>query len=111
MPGVIQVISSIGKELDIEIATHEFIGLAYFSAKGARILADAYDSCVSNGSAPFQESSAFTKAAVADMIQELINRDVEVSGLEVHKGWIEVHNQEDIAAAEKEVAAAAAASR
>ena len=91
------------------MATHEFIGLAYFSAKGARMLADAYDSCLSDGPAPFQESSTFSQAAVADMIQELITHDVAVSGLEVRQGWIEVHNQEDITAAEKEVAAAAAA--
>ncbi len=108
-PGPVQSITSIGKKLQIEKATHEFIGLAYFSAKGAHILAESYDSCLRNGYAPFQESPTFATAAVADMIQELIDRDVQVSGLGVHQGWIEVHNQEDIAAAEKEVTAAAAA--
>jgi phosphoenolpyruvate mutase len=103
-PSALTKLTGIGKGLAVGQATHEFIGLACFSAAGGQLLQQAYDGCRSKAAAPFHEASAFPKAALTDLLQELIDQGASVYGQEVFKGWMEVHNQDDVAAAERELA-------
>jgi len=41
------------------------------------------------------------------MLQELIDKGFPVHGLEVQKGWMEIHRREDIEIAEQEMMASA----
>jgi len=96
-------IISMGKNVAIEKANYEFTGLAYFSAEGARIANKIYSDCVNNANGSFYESDSFAKATISDFVQEIINRGFSVYGLEVYKGWMEVHNHSDVDVAAKEL--------
>lgn len=90
----------IGKKISTEVAQYEFIGLAYFSKRGAEILKDVYHS-LEGHQGIFQEAESFAKASFTDIIQEIIDRGYPVNVLKVYKGWLEIHNAKDLAAARK----------
>jgi len=94
-------LTKIGKNISKSDADYEFIGIAYFSEKGAEILKKVYDDCKRNAKGRFHESESFDRASDLDLIQEIIDRGFVVNALEVYKGWIEVHNKKDIEIAEK----------
>lgn len=91
-----RTISKISKKLDPETATHEFIGLAKFSATGAEQLLQTYEDCAQNFEGGIQEAENMSKFRFTDLIQEMIERGFSVHYLEIHKGWLEVHLPEDI---------------
>lgn len=97
---------AVGKNLGADNADHEFIGMAYFSPQGARLLKEIYDECLGKDASPFHEAQSFDRAGVTDMIQELIDRNIPVYGREIQRGWIEVHSKEDVRFAEMEITAA-----
>ncbi len=85
-----------GQSLSPEEATHEFIGIAMFSEKGAQALLSLYDEFSENPpSGSFYEAESFSKADLSDILQAMMDRGHKVSSLEIHKGWMEVHNFED----------------
>jgi len=92
-----------GKHIETDRADFEFIGMAYFSAEGARTLRACYHDCLTTVQAPFHEADSFEQAAITDMFQELIDRGFPVHGLEVHKGWREIHTHSDVEVAEQEM--------
>ena len=94
----------IGKKIDVDVADYEFIGIAYFSEEGARILRKVYQDCQESVDEQFHEAESFDRAGVTDLLQEVIDRGFTVHGLEVYKGWMEIHNREDVEIAEQEVA-------
>ena len=96
-------ITRMGKNVSMEKADYEFTGLAYFSEEGARIVHQVYRDCLENVHESFHEADSFAKATISDFVQEIINRGFSVHGLEVYKGWMEVHNQMDIEVASKEL--------
>jgi phosphoenolpyruvate phosphomutase len=102
-PPALMEIARLGKNIDREAAEFEFVGLAYFSERGAEALRRAYYECQRTAAGPFHEAASFKMASITDLLQELINRDVAVHGLEIHKGWLEIHNQKDAAVAEREI--------
>jgi len=95
-PSTMIEVTKIGKNIDKDEADFEFIGIAYFSEKGAEILKEVYDDCrekdIKNG---FHETETFNEAGVTDIIQEIIDRGFVVNALQVYKGWIEIHNGKD----------------
>ena len=93
----------VGKDIEIQRADYEFIGMAYFSQEGARILRETYDDCAKNAVGPFHEASSFEMASITDMLQELIDRGFPMHGMEVSKGWMEIHRPEDVRIAEAEL--------
>ena len=99
-------ITRIGKKIDVDIADYEFIGLAYFSEEGAEILRKVYFDCQETVKGQFHEAESFAQAGVTDLLQEVIDRGFTVHGIEVYKGWMEIHNREDVAIAEQEIAPA-----
>jgi phosphoenolpyruvate phosphomutase len=89
-------INKIGKNINKNEADFEFVGMAYFSEKGAEILRKVYDECkkiYSKGK--FHEAKSFKKAGVTDIIQEIIDRGFTVNALQIYKGWMEIHNKKD----------------
>jgi len=86
----------IGQHIDPNHAHGEFIGLARFTRTGAKILQESYKDAVSRyGQKPFHEASNIRKAAVTDMIQELIDHGRQVACVNIYKGWMEVDTFED----------------
>jgi len=97
-------ITNIAKNIDKNESDFEFIGIAYFSEKGAEILKKVYDDCREKYSKKkFHEAESFEKAGVTDIIQEIIDRGFTVNALQVYKGWIEIHNKKDKKIAEEMV--------
>ncbi len=93
----------IGKEIDVEVADYEFAGVAYFSEEGARILRKVYHDAEAESVGAFHEARSFPEAGVTDLIQEVIDRGFSVYGLQVYKGWMEIHNRQDVELAEREM--------
>jgi len=90
----------IGKNIDKSMADYEYIGIAYFSEYGIDIVKKIFHDCSSNNKGCFHAVS-IEKATFNDFIQEIIDRGFKVHNLEIHKGWIEIHNKKDLELAEK----------
>ena len=91
----------IGKNINKSMADYEFVGIAYFSEYGVEIIKKIYNDCKLNYEGSFHEAQSFEKASFTDFIQEVIDRGFTVSLLEIYKGWIEIHNRNDIELAER----------
>ena len=98
-------ITKIGKNIDPKISDYEFIGIAYFSNKGAEILKNIFIELNNNLNLKnnFQEAKSFEMASITDMIQEIIDRGYLVNGIEIRQGWREIHSPNDIQTVEKEI--------
>ena len=99
------VVAKIGSKINPETASHEFIGLARFSKTGAEQLIETYNDVVKNYKGQFQESEDISRFNFTDLIQEMIDLGFVVHFMEIHKGWLEIHNAEHIALAEKSFSA------
>jgi phosphoenolpyruvate phosphomutase len=91
----------IGKKIDKNIADYEFIGMAYFSEKGGQIMKEVYEDSLNRLTGRFHESDTVASAGFTDLIQEIVERGYRVRIIKTHKGWMEIHNQDDISLAEK----------
>lgn len=89
-------ITEIGKNLSKDVADYEFIGMAKFSDRGAEILRTVYEDCEEQVDGRFHQADSVEKASFTDIIQELIDRGYPVKALEIHKGWLEIHDSEDL---------------
>ncbi len=96
-------ITQIGKNIDETKADHEFIGVGYFSKEGAQILRKVYHDCLKSVTGSFHEADSFAQAGVTDLVQEVVDRGFVVKGLEVFKGWMEIHDKEDVRIAASEL--------
>jgi phosphoenolpyruvate phosphomutase len=91
-----QEVKLIGTKINPDLATHEFVGIAYFSVRGAEIFRQVYhDSQTKYCSNRFQEASDFKQAAFTDLLQEVIDRGFTVHALEVSQGWVEIQTLAD----------------
>jgi phosphoenolpyruvate mutase len=93
----------VGKNIGSQRADFEFIGMAYLSQEGAKVVREVYEEYRLSTKGPFHEAVSFEKADVTDMFQELIDRGFPVHGLEVNKGWREIHTLQDVETAEAEM--------
>ena len=96
-------ITRIGKAIPKQMADYEFVGIAFFSDRGAQFLRDVYSTAKNEVASPFHESSSIEQANVVDILQEIIDQGFPVLGLELSTGWIEIHNREDVSKAEEEL--------
>jgi phosphoenolpyruvate phosphomutase len=86
----------IGQELPRERAHGEFIGLAMLSERGAHLFTQAYrESARTFAAGPFHESPSLLKASFTDMVQECIDRGIEIHCVTIYKGWMEVDSFEE----------------
>lgn len=95
------LILKIGNDIPADSATHEFIGLAKFTHTGAEQFTQTWQDCLKNHKGKFQEAENTSKARFTDAVQEMIDRGFIIHYLEIHKGWMEIHRQEDIDSANK----------
>lgn len=95
---VTEKIIDIGADLDINSATHEFVGIAKFSANGAKKLCETFEKIKST-----KDASAFNQLDFNAIIKALIADGISVEGLEINHGWSEVHTMTDVAAIEKTI--------
>jgi phosphoenolpyruvate phosphomutase len=86
----------IGQQLPPEQAHGEFIGMAMFSEQGTLALRDCYRASQEKyKSSGFHESPSLAKAALTDLLQELIDQGHEVQAVPIFKGWMEVDSFEE----------------
>ena len=91
-----QEVMSIGHHLALDDANAEFLGLALFSKRGAKVFRETYEKFLKkNSSARFHNAVSFQKAQFTDMIQELIKRKEKISAVEVRGGWQDIDSFED----------------
>lgn len=98
---VTEKISDIGNDISLEKATHEFIGIAKFSQKGAKQFSEAFNGMVSELGENEEGKAAIAQLDFNAVIKRLIKDGVNIQALEVSRGWSEVHNMTDVAAIEK----------
>ena len=95
----------IGKDVvGTEEAHGEFIGLAKFSDRGAKIIRDIYHDLLKRHKKedPFQNAKEFQRAYLTDFIQELVDRGHEVKTVDITGDWIEIDTDEDLNKAKKQ---------
>lgn len=97
----------IGKSIEFRKADYEFIGMAYFSKEGAAALREVNDACVADVKGAFHEAPSLRQAGITDMITELMEQGFSVFGIEVSRGWREIHTRDDVDLAGAEIAALA----
>ena len=72
------------------------VGMAMFSAKGARTLTDVYGQLrETKTSGAFHEADSLRGASFTDLLQELVDRSVDVQAVDVYKGWLEIDTFDD----------------
>ncbi len=87
----------IGKHLTAEESQGEFIGLVKFSEKGAEIFKREFQRVKNEYQGkPFQKSAIFEKAYLTDMLQELIDRGVDIYPVLIKKEWWEMDTEQDL---------------
>lgn len=79
----------------------EFIGIMKFSKKGSKIFVTEYNKIKQNHSNPFQNAQSFEKAYITDLIQELIDRGIQVSPIIINGLWCEIDTPQDLVTAKK----------
>ena len=62
-----------------------------------------YHDCIKNAKGEFHEAESIDKAGITDLLQEIIDRGFTIHGLEIFKGWMEIHNRQDIKIAAEEL--------
>ena len=81
---------------DTEEVTGEFIGCMRLSQKGCRIIRESFHE-VKNQYSPrgFQQSKSFEQAYLTDILQEMVDKGVNINIIPIQKNWIEVDTGED----------------
>lgn len=88
-------VQRIGQDLPAQEANGEFVGILRLSAEGARRVTELVDELKASHTGAFHESASVGRAALTDLLQELIDRGTPVTCIDVYKGWMEVNTFED----------------
>jgi phosphoenolpyruvate phosphomutase len=89
-------VARVGRTLSPGQAHGEFVGMAMFTARGARLLTSCYEELTARAPGkPFHEASSLQAATFPDLVQELIDRGAAVQAIDVYKGWLEIDTFED----------------
>lgn len=89
-------VARVGRSIPAGQAHGEFVGMAMFTAKGARLLTDCYNQLQETGDkGGFHEAESLRNASFTDLLQELIDRGADVQAIDVYKGWLEIDTFED----------------
>ena len=88
-------VTRISRKLQPQTGHGEFVGMAMFSDKGARIVRDLIANLESEHKGPLHEAVSLREATFPDLLQELIDRGHDVQAVDVYKGWLEVDTFED----------------
>ncbi|MGK4001927.1 isocitrate lyase/phosphoenolpyruvate mutase family protein [Sorangium sp. So ce1036] len=89
-------VARIGRSIPAAESHGEFVGMAMFTAKGARLLTDCYHQLrETRDRGGFHEAESLRSASLTDLLQELIDRGADVQAIDVYKGWLEIDTFED----------------
>jgi len=89
-------ITRLHRDIDPESAHGEFTGVASFSRAGAAALREHYERCRrSFDGRPFREAPVFEKAYLIQLLQEMVERDVELRHVDVPGEYWEIDTQQD----------------
>lgn len=90
------VVTRIHRNVPVERAHGEYIGVAKFSPRGAARLRRHYHRCREQYSGrPFREARLFEKAYLIQLFQEMIEADEPFVHVDTPGGYIEVDTQQD----------------
>lgn len=90
------VVAKVGRNIPAKQGSGEFVGMAMFTQKGARLLTDTYRQLSeTRQKGEFHEAESLRAASFPDLLQELIDRGHEVRAIDVYKGWLEIDTFED----------------
>jgi phosphoenolpyruvate phosphomutase len=89
-------VARVGRAVPASEAHGEFVGMAMFTAKGARLLTDCYHQLQeTRATGKFHEAESLRSATFPDLLQELVDRGADVQAIDVYKGWLEIDTFED----------------
>ena len=89
-------IEKIGADLNPAKCQFEFPGIVLLSRKGVEVVKNIYRTSLGKYSGkPFYNVDKFELALFSDLLQEIINSDFPVYGMEANSGWLEIHSFED----------------
>jgi len=90
-------ITSIGQPLRKgEMPQAQYIGLIKATAAGSLLLQEIYDDLLQKfGDKPWRNAPCFENAYMTDLLQEVIDRNVEVRAVPIHRGWVEFDTKMD----------------
>lgn len=95
-------ITRVHRQIPEAEAHGEFIGVAKFSAAGARQLREAYHRCRgTHAGKPFREAALFEKAYLIHLLQQMIEDSVTMTHVDTPGGYIEIDTQQDFEYAQK----------
>lgn len=90
-------VARLGKKVKAEEADGEFIGMIKLSGQGAEIFKKEFQRVKEEyGGKPFHEAVVFEKAYLTDMLQELVDRGIDVYPVLIRKNWWEMDTVEDL---------------
>lgn len=90
-------ITRVSRLIPNELAPAEFIGLAKFSARGARTFIEQYRDAKSKfGGKPFREAPVFKKAYLIHLFQEMIENGIEFHCVETEGRYFEIDTVQDL---------------
>lgn len=92
---ILKIKKNISSDIDTE-TIGEFIGLIKFSKTGSKIWLDEYEKLEKNNRGNFQDAPSFEEAYITDMIQQLIDRKINVSPIIVSGKWCEIDTPQDL---------------
>ena len=98
-------VKRIGRTVPPGEAHGEFIGLALLSERGAKLVREVHAELARSQRGAFHEAESLSRAALTDLLQELIDRGHTVTCVDVYKGWMEVDTFEDYRRAWSEIRA------
>jgi len=86
----------IGKRVERGGVTCEFIGMALLRKKGLKELKTAWGEALQKlKGRPFYEAPDVEQADLTDLVQYLLDRGIPVHGMEINRGWSEIHSLGD----------------
>ncbi len=88
-------VCAIGPAVRPEDAHGEFVGMAMFSAAGARRLRDTHERLVREQGGRTRAGRPLDTATVPDLLQEMIDAGARVDAVDIYKGWMEVDTFDD----------------
>lgn len=101
-------VSRVGKgAVPPSAAVGEFIGLAHFSDAGADLLKQVWQDALAKGGldAPFGRAKSLRQAYLTDALNAMADRGARLAPVLIDGTWREIDTQQDLAAAERAVAA------
>ena len=93
-------VTRVSREIDADQASGEYIGVAKFSAEGARLLREYYHRLrAAHDGRPWRDGVMFERAYLIQLFEEMLEQGEPFFMIETHGGYMEVDTEEDFALA------------